>query len=159
MAKKTTKPKERISKVTGKPVQKRNYTKKTGAPKGNKNNEKYPIEVALELFEKAKDILNNNSGIITETELMIKCKYELSLPMSSYRYLRDEKYKVDLADIKNEINSLLETRVMKSKDMYPGIAAMTLKNKHGWRDEKQLDVSANFKVEIIDHFEDNKNPA
>ena len=54
-----------------------------------------------------------------------------------------------LSDIKTEINSILESRVMKSKDMYPGIAAMTLKNKHGWRDQKDLKVDGEFKITEI----------
>ena len=110
------------------------------APKGNKYNEKYTLEIALDLFEQAKEILIQNPDIITETELIFKCKYELSLPFSSYTYLRDEKFPKDLEDIKKEIESILESRVMKSKEMYPGIAAMTLKNKHKWRDQQELNV-------------------
>lgn len=121
-----------------KPKKKYNYTKKTGAPKGNKNREKYTKAVVLDLFEKALAILISNTTIITETELMVKCKYALSVPMSSYQYLINEKFKVELGDIKKEINSILESRVMKSKDMYPGIAAMTLKNKHGWKDQQNI---------------------
>ena len=120
-----------------------------GAPIGNTNREIYTLEVALSLFDKAKDILISDIDIITETELMVKCKYALSLPMSSYRYLSDEKFKVELADIKKEIESILESRVMKSKEMYPGIAAMTLKNKHGWKDEKQLGITAELGVKQL----------
>lgn len=164
--KQTVKPKQkrkvRISKATGKPVRayrvKKNSKrpKKTGnrpgAPKNNKNNEKYTLEVALSLFEGALKILQDDKTIITETELAFRCKYELPLPYRSYIYLRDDKFPVELRDIKSEIESTLELRVMKTKDMYPGIAAMTLKNKHGWRDEKQIDMTGKFKVEIVDHF-------
>lgn len=108
------------------------------AAKGNKYNEKYTKKIALELFENALKILLEDEEIITETELAFRCKYALSLPYSSYCYLRDIKFKKELGDIKKEIDSTLETRVMKSKKMYPGIVAMTLKNKHGWRDQQQL---------------------
>jgi len=130
---------------------------KVGAPDGNTNREIYTLEVALDLFEKAKDILVSDTSIVTETELMVKCKYALSLPMSSYLYLRDEKFPIELEDYKKEINSILESRVMKSKEMYPGIAAMTLKNKHNWKDEKNLNLDANLKIEIIDQYDNNKN--
>ncbi|MCK4252690.1 hypothetical protein KAX97_14680 [candidate division WOR-3 bacterium] len=126
--------------------------KKNGAPYGNKNNEKYTLDIALSLFNSALKILQDDSSIITETELAFRCKDELSLPYRSYIYLRDDKFPLELRDVKKEIESTLEIRVMKSKDMYPGIAAMTLKNKHGWRDEKQLDLSGSFKVEIVDRF-------
>lgn len=109
-----------------------------GAPVGNKNNEIYTLTKTLSLFNSALKILNNDEDIFTETALMVKCKYELSLPMSSYLYLRDDKFPIDLEDIKREINSILESRVMKSKEMYPGIAAMTLKNKHKWRDQQDI---------------------
>lgn len=112
------------------------------APIGNKNREIYTLEIALDLFERAKDILVADKTIITDTELMVKCKYALSLPMSSYQYLRDEKFPVELGDIKKEIESILESRVMLCKEMYPGIAAMTLKNKHKWKD--QHDVNQNI---------------
>jgi len=111
-----------------------------GAPMGNTNREIYTLEVALDLFEKAKDILVSDASIVTETELMVKCKYALSLPMSSYQYLRDEKFPIELGDHKKEINSILESRVMKCKEMYPGIAAMTLKNKHRWKDQHDVKV-------------------
>jgi len=117
---------------------------KVGGQPGNKNREIYTLEVAFDLFEKAKDILVIDKNIITETELMVKCKYELSLPMSSYLYLRDEKFPIELEDYKKEIESILESRVMRCKEMYPGIAAMTLKNKHRWKD--QQDINQNIKL-------------
>lgn len=117
---------------------------KRGGQPGNKNREIYTLEVAFDLFEKAKDILVIDKNIITETELMVKCKYELSLPMSSYLYLRDEKFPIELEDYKKEIESILESRVMRCKEMYPGIAAMTLKNKHRWKD--QQDINQNIKL-------------
>lgn len=116
-----------------------------GAPIGNKNREIYTLEIALDLFERAKDILVSDTTIITETILMVKCKYKLSLPMSSYLYLRDEKFPIVLKDIKREIDSILEDRVIKSKDIIAaGIAAMTLKNKHQWKD--QQDINQNIKL-------------
>jgi hypothetical protein len=108
------------------------------AHKGNQYHLKYTLPIALKLFEKAKDLLIASPDIITETELIFKCKYELLLPYRSYRYLADEKFPKDLADIRGEIESILEARVMKSKEMYPGIAAMTLKNKHGWKDQQDI---------------------
>lgn len=115
------------------------------APKGNKNAEKYTLPITLKLFESSLQILKDNPDIITETELIFKCKYALSLPYRSYRYLADEKYPIELADIKKEIVSTLESRVMKSKDMYPGIAAMTLKNKHGWKDQQDIKQTLTIK--------------
>ena len=114
------------------------------APEGNKYNEQYTLEIALDLFERAKDLLIENLDIITETALMVKCKYDLSLPISTYQYLRSEKFPEELGDIKKEIESILESRVMVSKAMYPGIAAMTLKNKHRWKD--QQDINQNIKL-------------
>jgi len=122
----------RISQITGKPA------KKNGAPKGNKNNEKYTLPVAVNIFNTALQLLVENPDILTETELIFKCK-EL-LPYRSYRYLADEKFPLELADIKREICSILEGRVMRSKKMYPGIAAMTLKNKHKWKDQQDIQV-------------------
>lgn len=110
---------------------------------GLKNAEKYTAEVTLELFEQAKEILIKDVDILTDGMLQVKCKYALGLPISTYQYLRDEKFPSILGDIKREIDTILESRVMKSKEMYPGIAAMTLKNKHKWRDvvENRLDVA------------------
>jgi len=120
---------------------------KSGGQPGNNNREIYTLEVALDLFEKAKDILVADTSIITETLLTVKCKYALLLPISSYFYLRDEKFPLDLEDIKREIDAILEDRVMKSKDiMAAGIAAMTLKNKHKWKDQSGLDVSGGLEV-------------
>ena len=127
------------------------------APKGNDYNLIYTKEIALDLFAQAKEILENDPEILTDSMLQVKCKYALNLPISTYRYLRDEKYPKDLADIKTEIDTILESRVMKSKEMYPGIAAMTLKNKHKWRDQvdtlqvpaKVEDVSDELKARII----------
>ena len=118
-----------------------------GAPKGNKNNEKYTLQGTIKLFESALDILKGDTSIITETELIVRCKYELSLPFSSYEYLRDKKFPIELGDIIKEINSLLEIRVMRAKDMFPGIAAMTLKNKHRWKDQQDIKVDAEVKHE------------
>ena len=127
------------------------------APKGNDYNLIYTKEIALDLFSQAKEILENDPEILTDTMLQVKCKYALNLPISTYRYLRDEKYPKDLADIKTEIDGILESRVMKSKEMYPGIAAMTLKNKHKWKDQFEKkdipadieDVSDELKARII----------
>ena len=110
------------------------------APKGNKYREIYTLPKALDTFEKVLEVLKADESLITETELAFRCKYELSLPYSTYRYLSDTKFPKELADLKKEIESLLEVRVMKSKEMYPGIAAMTLKNKHRWRDQQDLNV-------------------
>ena len=120
---------------------------KSGGQPGNKNREIYTLEVALDLFEKAKDILVADESIITETLLTVKCKYALLLPISSYLYLRDEKFPLELEDHKREINAILEDRVMKSKDiMAAGIAAMALKNKHKWKDQTGLDVSGGLEI-------------
>ena len=156
MTVKKTKPKKKPTKkkTTPNPPSSK---KRQGSQPGYKRREIYPLEVAINLFSQAKDILIADPDIITETELAFRCKDALSLPYSSYRYLSDEKFKLELADHKKEIESILETRVMKSKEMYPGIAAMTLKNKHGWKDEKQLDLKGDMKIEIIDHYDEEYN--
>jgi len=138
---------KKITKAKQKPKPKKKA--KTGGQPGNTNREIYTLEVSLSLFDQAKDILIADPDIITETELAFRCKYALSLPYSSYRYLSEEKFKLELADQKKEIESILESRVMKSKEMYPGIAAMTLKNKHGWKDEKQLGITAELGVKQL----------
>lgn len=143
--------KERISKITGKPVQ-----KKGGTP-GNKNREKYTLPITIDLFQSALQILKDNLDIITETELIFKCKYALSLPYSSYLYLRDQKFPSELKDIKKEIESLLEIRVMRAKDMYPGIAAMTLKNKHGWKDQQNIKNEISLPPGLKVSFETERN--
>lgn len=119
------------------------------APKGNKFNEKYPLTTTLKLFKSALKILQDNPNIITDTELIFKCKYELLISYTTYRYLRDEKYPKDLADIKREIESTLEIRVMRAKDMYPGIAAMTLKNKHGWKDQQDIKQTTTLTIKEV----------
>ena len=121
--------------------------KAPGGPIGNKHREIYTLPVAINLFEKALEILKANPDIITETELAFKCKYELSLPYSTYQYLRSEKYPMELGDLKREIESLLESRVMKCKEMYPGIAAMTLKNKHKWVDQVDTKITGTITLE------------
>jgi hypothetical protein len=125
-----------------------------GAPKGNKNNEKYTLQGTIKLFESALYILKGDTSIITETELIVRCKYELSLPFSSYEYLRDKKFPIELGDIIKEINSLLEIRVMRTKDMFPGIAAMTLKNKHRWKDQQNVAVEQKIKHEASEELLD-----
>ena len=122
------------------------------APLGNDNAEKWNKERCLEVFSSIIKLLKENkwesmggeevfNTIITESMLKVHAKNIFGLPIRTYEYLLQDKFKddVDLRDIKKEIESILEERVMSSKKMYPGIAAMTLKNKHGWRDEKQLD--------------------
>ena len=120
-----------------------------GGTIGNKNREEYTLEDTLKLFEEAKNILVKDKDIITDTELQIKCKHALELPISSYQYLRDKKFPAELGDIKKEIDGILEARVMKSKEMYPGISAMTLKNKHKWRDKQEVDLSGGLDIEGI----------
>jgi hypothetical protein len=129
------------------------------AEPGNKYAEKYTKENVLSLFDQAKDILINDPEILTDTMLQVKCKYALGLPLSTYQYLRDEKFPEVLGDIKREIDTILESRVMKSKEMYPGIAAMTLKNKHKWRDQTDLKVDAKGELQItlVDNFKSEKH--
>jgi hypothetical protein len=116
------------------------------APKGNnfsaglKNAEKYTEDITVALFEQARDILVADETILTDTMLMIRCKDALGVPISTYQYLRDDKFPSILGDLKKEIDGILESRVMQSKKMYPGIAAMTLKNKHKWRDQTEQSV-------------------
>jgi len=111
---------------------------KSGAQPGNTNREIYTLADALTIFRSSLKILTEDKTLITETELIFKCKYKLLVPYSSYLYLRDTKFPLELKDIQKEIESLLEIRVMRAKDMYPGIAAMTLKNKHKWKDQQDI---------------------
>jgi len=119
------------------------------APKGNKYHEKYPLKTTLKLFKAAFQILKNNPDLITDTEFIFRCQDELSIPYTTFRYLRDEKFPKELADVKKRIDSLLEIRVMKSKEMYPGIAAMTLKNKHGWRDQQDIKQTTELTIKSV----------
>jgi len=125
----------------------------SGGQPGNKNREIYTLEVALDLFERAKDVLVADESIVTEALLTVKCKYALSLPISSYYYLRDEKFPLELEDYKKEINAILEDRVMKSKDiMAAGIAAMALKNKHKWKDQQDINQNITLPPQIKINF-------
>ena len=108
--------------------------------KGNKAAEKYTEEIAYKLFEDAYQILKNDPEIYTENYLKIMCEEQLKLPLSSYDYLLNIKFKKELVDYKKRIDGLLEQRIMLAKQMYPGIAAMALKNKHKWVDKYENSV-------------------
>lgn len=132
---------EKKKKIVKKPKQDR-----CGAPDGNQNNLKYTLEIAEEIFYKAYEFLYSRKEIVTEAELMVELQHANIVKQSIYRYLLNVKFVVELSDIKNSIETLLLSRVVKCKDMYPGIAAMVLKNKHGFKD--QLDVAQSGEVTI-----------
>lgn len=106
------------------------------APKGNKYNEKWILDEAVELFENLLVYLKENDEIVYINDLVIK--YDLS--RDTFYYLLD-KFK-DLHKLKAEIDFILENRIVNnglSNKSNSTFSIFFLKNKYGWKDKQEVE--------------------
>lgn len=129
------------------------YSKGERGPDGGftpGSEEHWTPELLEDIFTKLVDFLWKNEDICFMGELSIKAERAQIIKKIELHYLL---YNRDLPEnannILNEINTILEFRCAKTKDMYPQIAVLALKNKHKWTDRTELDQnvkSEGFKI-------------
>ena len=121
-----------------------------------KTYEDYPLDVAEDLMKQAYDFLWANAFISFDTELRANLQAVNIIDAYTYRYLTEQKFPTELATYKKQIDDVLEFRKCKDKAMYPGIAAMALKNKHGWRDKFDIDQNITGNLDLKSLLADEK---
>lgn len=100
----------------------------------------YTEEVVVDIIKKAREVVLNDEKISLDGELGIALyKQGITTSVSTlinilFKYKNNNTVK----NFKQELDCILESRKCKDKSMYPGIAAMALKNKHGWLDSQDL---------------------
>lgn len=114
--------------------------------------ELYTPEVIADVLKQAMEILLEDESISLDGELAIALyKNKVTTSISTLRLVINNKYtnNNEIVSLKENINTILEARKCKDKSMYPGIAAMALKNKHGWRDQTDLNHSGDITVKRV----------
>ena len=120
-----------------------------GAPKNNKNAEKWTHEEAKEFMEKAVELsYSKEYDYIGEVAKDLKTYHEV------FDYLSN-KFK-DLKTLKNLIISNCEVNCFsnaKKGDIVASLAIMNLKSNHKWTDRNQTDININtlpkLEVELV----------
>lgn len=119
-----------------------------GAPKYNKNAEKWTLELALELFEKC---------LITSSDKMLDCNdfigevaQENKTTLYALNHLIDKfpELKEIYMEIKNNCESNCFANGKKGK-INSGMAIMNLKSNHGWTDRVSQELNANVSFPIL----------
>lgn len=120
---------------------------KVGAPKGNKNAEKWTEETVLEAVVLVYEYCKNHKTPFLGIALN-------ALDFSAQRWSEWTKKfsdnKVVLESIK-KTETLIEANLVEGGmkgDFNSTMAIFTLKNKHGWRDKKEVDNNHSGKVEV-----------
>lgn len=123
-----------------------------GAPKENKNAEKWDYETAVDFFNKATELSRNS-----QYDFLGEIAYDLEVDKGTFDYLV-EKYP-DLKHYKNRIKSNCEVncfRNMKKENINVATGMINLKSNHGWTDRndhttagEKLPSTQSIQVEIV----------
>lgn len=111
-----------------------------GAPKENTNAEKWSLEDAVELFNKAIVLTKGNSKF----DFIGEVAKELDTYRDIFVYLKD-KFK-ECKPLYKQLTNNLEANCFshgKTGDIVPSLAIMNLKSNHGWTD--RLDTTSKDK--------------
>lgn len=103
------------------------------------------------VFEALRTFLWDNEDICFIGELRVKAERAGIITRNELHYLIYEK-NINSNDSKilKEIGDILEFRCAKTKEMYPGIAAMALKNKHGWTDGQNINLGGQVGFSLLE---------
>lgn len=160
--KNTIKPKERISKITGKPVQKRNYTKKTGHPS------KFSPEIQRQAkILAAKGFTDKEMAQVFDVKEQTLNNWKNAHP-KFFESLKDEKAKADAKVVKslyeracgynhpedkifNNNGEPLIVPTIKHYPPDPVSMIFWLKNRQRdeWKDGKHLDVTGELGIKNV----------
>ena len=142
----------------------KNKTRKEGGQPGNKNAEKWTEEIALELGQgmvewlRPKYVKDKKTGkttdlhasnffyedyVINEQDLHPNIIGYLSKKFDSFYELEKKAMKVQ---------ELKLCRYGIAKGLNPAVLIFVLKNKHGFRDKQDIEVSGNMSYEISEKF-------
>ena len=125
--------------------------KKAGAPKGNKNAEKWTHEEAEKFMLKAVELSNH-----PDYDFIGEIAFDLDTDKGTFDYLV-EKFD-DLAKYKERIKSNCEVncfRNMKKENINVATGMINLKSNHGWTDRIQTDnTNRNIPLLNIDPLSD-----
>ena len=137
--------KQRISKITGKPVQNRNYTIKPGRPL--KYSELEGLQSKIDEYFREADKAGMRYTVpglayflgFVERKAIWEYKQRPKFsPTIKRALLRIEQQRAhELLTENNPVGKIFD-----------------LKNNFGWKDEKQLDVAGSLKIEMVDRFSD-----
>jgi hypothetical protein len=108
---------------------------KVGAPKGNKNAERWTFEEASAFFDKALTLSKNN-----EYDFIGEIAYDLDESKNIFDYLIDKF--PELKPLKEKLLTNCEVncfRNVKKENINVAIGIINLKSNHGWTDRQQLD--------------------
>jgi len=121
--------------------------------------EKYTPEVCIDILNKAYQFLTDHSEICFDNQLRAELDNAGIIPYHTFYNINYKKHtnNVDVQLLKKKINDTLEYRKCFEKKMYPGIAVMALKNKHGWQDKQEIkqDITGDITVnKLYDEVKD-----
>jgi hypothetical protein len=103
----------------------------------------YTPEKIAEVLKQAISVLLDDESISLDGELAIALYTRgITTSITTLRgvLLNNDNNSSEIVSLRTAINTILEARKCKDKSMYPGIAAMALKNKHGWHDGQKIDI-------------------
>lgn len=115
--------------------------------------EYWTIEHTIQAMDSILNHLKENGDICFLGELQMECEWAEIIDSNTIHYLIYNKYKdnIDVQNYMNKIDRVLEFRCAKTRKMYPGIAAMALKNKHKWVDKTEVkqDISGGLDLKSL----------
>jgi hypothetical protein len=110
------------------------------APKGNLNAEKWTIEQATDLFQKAIDIASDKES--DDNDFIGEIAQTLGVSLTTMDYLKTKFPELEQMYI--TIKSYCEANCFrngKKNKIVPSLAIMNLKSNHGWTDRSQTDIT------------------
>lgn len=113
----------------------------TGAPKDNKNAEKWTIEASEEILNKALEMSRGD-----EYDYIGELAKDLKISRHTFTYIT-EKFET-LKDIYSEVLSNIEANCFKHSKkglIKEATAIVNLKSNYGWKDRNQTDVTSGDK--------------
>ena len=125
--------------------------------------EQWTKERIEDTLSKLKEFLWKNEDICFLGELQVKAERANIITSAELHYLLYDKTNININETKffKEISKILEFRCAKTREMYPGIAAMALKNKHKWVDKTEVkqDISGGLDLKSLlgDQIKPNTN--
>ncbi len=103
----------------------------------------YTVDKTMEILCELYTYLWKNENICFFNELLMYAEHAGIEDSITIEYLIYKKYNKnnDIQPYVQKLNKVLEFRCAKTREMYPGITAMALKNKHNWTDKKEVDTN------------------
>lgn len=117
------------------------------APKENTNAEKWNLEEAISIFDKAIELAYEKEKDVYKYDFIGEIARELKMYKEIFTYLKD-KFPNELTDKHKELISILEANCFynsKKGNINTAIGIVNLKSNHGWTDRQQTDITTNGK--------------